>query len=415
MEEILASEESPLLLDHEHDVFESDASKDTKTLLIACIVTTFFFFTELVGGYLAGSLAIMSDAAHLLSDLAGFAISLVAVSVSRLPANARLSFGFARAEVLGAFVSILFIWALTIVLVLFAIQRLFHPSPVNGPLMMLLGVIGLMVNLILGLVLGHSHSHDHGADQVHSDPVAPMDIEKQSRAENEAAKAARERDHGHSHGHDVQNGGHDHGHDHGHSHKEQFSRFSWDSLKALIFGRDERSVNVRAAYLHVLGDALQNVGVIFAAMVITIFPNWSFIDPVCTLFFAIIVVMTTTGLAKETMAILMEGTPATLQLSDVYHSLCSLDGVSRVGDLHAWSITARSHSLSVHLYQKAATAGHDILKDAQNMLRARFGISHATIQVNCEAVECCDEEYLLAGSSKRCVSSNSLRARQGAT
>lgn len=349
----------------------------------------------------------MSDAAHLLSDLAGFVISLFAVSVSRLPANEHLSFGFARAEVLGAFVSVLFIWALTVVLVIFAIERLLNPEPVNGPLMLLLGVIGLVVNLALGLVLGHGgHDHGHGHGHGHT-----HDVESHGQSN----------DHGHGHGHD-----HGHNHDHDHAHDDENSREDvhsdssskigkmWKNLKTTIVGSDSRSVNIRAAYLHVLGDALQNVGVIIAAVVITVKPHWSFIDPFCTLLFAVIVVMTTARLAKETLHVLMEGTPPETQLADIYDSLRKLKGVNRVGDLHVWSISPRNPALSVHLYKTAEVTGHDILKSAENVLDSRFGISHATIQINCETTECCDEEKFIAkGNKKYCVTSDSLQSPNG--
>lgn len=377
-------------------------NSESRTLIYACVLTTIFFLVELFGGWLAGSLAIMSDAAHLLSDLAGFAISLVAVSVSRLPANEYLSFGFARAEVLGAFVSVLFIWALTVVLVLFAIERLFNPQPVHGPLMLLLGVIGLAVNLGLGLVLGHGgHGHSHGA---HDHGPAHEHVNHGAHAHDVESQAHKD---GHDHDHDDE-------HDHGHNASESNIAKWWSNLKAALTGDDSRSVNLRAAYLHVLGDTLQNVGVVIAAIAITIRPDWSFIDPFCTLLFAVIVIMTTAGLAKETLYVLMEGTPPELQLSDIYDSLRNIAGVSRVGDLHVWSISPRNPALSVHLYKTAEAAGHEILKAAQGMLDLRFNISHATVQINCETTECCDEEkYLAKGNKKNCVTSHSLQIPNG--
>lgn len=369
----------------QHPPASNDA--ETTTLLYACSLTTFFFFVELIGGYLAGSLAIMSDAAHLMSDLAGFAISLLALSMSRLPANAEMSFGFARAEVLGAFVSILFIWVLTILLVIFAIERLFNPLPVDGPAMLILGIIGLLVNVVLGCVLGH-HGHDHSHAHPHSDQENPS-----------YQPIPNPPDHGHDHGHD-----HDH-HNHAPDDTQNGPQPRVPKWRALLFSNDRQSVNLRAAYLHVLGDALQSVGVIIAAIIILFNPTWTFVDPLCTLVFAIIVVMTTMGLAKETLNVLMEGTPPTVQLDSIHQVLLAINGVTRIGDLHAWSITARRTALSVHLYQVPDADAHKIAKEARNALANRFHIFHATVQVNCDTLDCCDDQLAFDAEAqgKKCI------------
>jgi solute carrier family 30 (zinc transporter), member 2 len=420
---------------------------EVRVLMTACALTFLFFLVELVGGMVAGSLAIMSDAAHMLSDTAGFGISLLALSISRLPASAAMSFGFARAEVLGALVSVLFIWALTIVLVVFAIQRFFVPEPVNGPLMLVLGVIGLVVNIMLGLVLGghhhhghgghshgrsHSHSHGHAHSHPHSDSSHTSSrTDVVFHAEDLLAPisngnvalpkyGANGRTHDHTHDHDDSNDrdhdhdhsgahGHDHEHDRDHNHGDDHgadNRLTWSEV---FFGNSAASLNLRAAYLHVLGDALQNIGVILAALIIWAKPSWSFIDPVCTLVFACIVVMTTRGLAVESIVILMEGTPPSIAIADVYKALVSIPGVSRVSDLHVWSLTASRHALSAVLFT-STSVGHAVLKTAQRILHERFGIDHATVQVsNCIEEDCCDDDHP-EGPTRNCVSSSSLAA-----
>ena len=132
---------------------EDAVGSEMRKIVVAVGLCSVFMIVELVGGYIAGSLAVMTDAAHLLSDMAGFLMSLIAMSVGRLPADASMTYGFARAEVIGALVSVIFIWALTLVLVVLAIYRLWHPERVHAPLMFLLGLIGLAVNIIMGSVL----------------------------------------------------------------------------------------------------------------------------------------------------------------------------------------------------------------------------------------------------------------------
>jgi zinc transporter 2 len=146
---------------------------------------------EMVGGIVAHSLAILTDAAHMLSDFSGFAISIFSIWIGTRPANASMSYGYHRAEVIGAMGSILLIWALTVWLIYEAVERVMHPHDVDGKYMLITACIGLFFNIVMGKILhsggghhhhGHSHGHHH---------------------------------HGHSHG------GHSHGHDHGESKKSK--------------------------------------------------------------------------------------------------------------------------------------------------------------------------------------------------
>ena len=165
-----------------------------RKLLCVSLLCVIFMVLEFIGGILAGSMAIMTDAAHLLSDFSGFLISIFSIWIGTRPATLNMSYGFHRAEIIGALGSIILIWGLTVWLLYEAVHRLIFPVPVDGFIMMITAAIGLLVNLAMGKVLhshghhGHSHGHGHG----HS--------------------------HGHGHGH-----GHDHGHSHGHSHEHNHS------------------------------------------------------------------------------------------------------------------------------------------------------------------------------------------------
>jgi zinc transporter 2 len=152
---------------------------------------------EFVGGLLAGSMAIMTDAAHLLSDFSGFLISIFSIWIGTRPASSNMSFGYHRAEIVGALGSVILIWGLTVWLLYEAIYRLVFPVEVNGMIMMITAAIGLGVNLAMGKVLhshgghGHDHGHSHGHHHSHGD------------------------DHKHTHDHKT---GHEH--KHGDSHKD---------------------------------------------------------------------------------------------------------------------------------------------------------------------------------------------------
>jgi len=199
---------------------------------------------QVVGGYYAGSLAIMTDAAHLLSDLVGFLISILALYVARKAPTSRLSFGFHRAEILGALVSVFLIWILSGVLLYEAVLRSISPIHVDGKLMFIVASVGLGINLLMGLTLGHGHSH------------------------------------GHSHSH-VQGDGTD-------SHTSTDVHYSATPTAS---GRRLSivNVNVKAAQIHVAGDAIQSVGVMIAGLIIWLKPSLEIADPICTFVFAFLV------------------------------------------------------------------------------------------------------------------------------
>jgi len=180
---------------------------------------------EIIGGYLANSLAIATDAAHLLTDFASFMISLFSLWVATRPSSKRMSFGWYRAEVIGALTSVLMIWIVTGILVYLAIQRLVdNEFDIDAKIMLITSGVGVLFNILMGLTL-HQHGHSHGGG-------------------------------GHSHGGDS----------HGHSHSDPESRpllnTSNDSHN------NQENINVRAAFIHVIGDLVQSVGVFIAAIVI---------------------------------------------------------------------------------------------------------------------------------------------------
>ena len=125
-----------------------------KRLISVTCVSCTFMFCELIGGLLSNSLAILTDAAHLLSDVSGFVISIFSIWVGLMPAKkSSLSYGYHRAEIIGALTSVLIIWALTVWLVLEAINRVINPTPVDGLIMTITSIIGLCCNLVMGLIL----------------------------------------------------------------------------------------------------------------------------------------------------------------------------------------------------------------------------------------------------------------------
>ncbi|KAI8828767.1 hypothetical protein BJ741DRAFT_411118, partial [Chytriomyces cf. hyalinus JEL632] len=198
------TEYDAISVDDDASTSATEPTKDViaRTLVAALVLCLVFFFVELVAGWYCGSLAILSDAFHLLSDVAGFGVSLAALHFGRNVATKEFSFGFKRLEVLGACLSTLCIWIVTVFLLVEAIGRLFNPTVIDAKVMAITAVFGVAINVALAFTLhsGGSHGH-HGHGCSHS------------------GSASSEQ---HSH-HDDHHDDHDHDHQHSnnHSHAEQ--------------------------------------------------------------------------------------------------------------------------------------------------------------------------------------------------
>jgi zinc transporter 2 len=373
--------------------------KETR-LKLAIGLSSVFVVVEVIGGYIANSIAIYSDAAHLLTDIAGFGIALIAVVASKAPGTKHLTFGLARAEVFGALGSIASLWVITAFLLYAAYCRAYgwftgNADDVNGFFMFLVACFGVLVNICLGLVFqedhggdfhpshsscGHDHSHDGSHAHAHENaqtsayvkvPVTDLEHGHDS-ADHSSCGGGH--DHGHDHNHkkdskknnnsiknttkspliddhshgahsyqSMEDGGHDHGHGHassashaehaehdhstcgGHDHAE-VAHDAHDHSTCGGHGHDEHDhaphnlieatlksptdVNIEAAYLHVLTDLIQSIGVAIAGLCIWFKPHWQIIDPLCTFIFSFVALRSTIPLLKRVFTILLEGTPS---------------------------------------------------------------------------------------------------------
>ncbi|MGJ3205978.1 cation diffusion facilitator family transporter [Geobacillus thermoleovorans] len=145
-------------------------------------------------------------------------------------------------------------------------------------------------------------------------------------------------------------------------------------------GDVKENVNVRSAYLHVLGDALGSVGAIAAGLVIWLF-DWYAADPLISIAVAVLILKGAFAVVKQTVHILMEGTPAAIDHAEVKAALSGIDGVIDVHDLHIWTITSGLDSLSCHLLIEEGCDGQAVLQRAIDLIETRFHIRHATIQI----------------------------------
>ncbi|VVC31480.1 Hypothetical protein CINCED_3A011580 [Cinara cedri] len=297
----------------------ADHKKARRKLIFASVLCLIFMIGEAIGGYLSSSLAIATDASHLLTDFASFMISLCALWVASRPATRAMPFGWYRAEVLGALTSVLLIWVVTGILLYLAVERIKNMSySIDANIMLITSIIGLCVNVVMGLTL-HQHSHSHGGLETHSHETS---------------------------------------------------------------GRNSsNNINVRAAYIHVLGDILQSLGVLVAAVVVYFKPEWKIVDPICTFLFSILVLVTTFNILRDTMIVLMEGMPKGVNFTDVLETFLSIDGVVRVHNLRVWALSPDKIALAAHLAVNPGVNTTAVLKQASQKMYRKYNFFDCTLQI----------------------------------
>ncbi|XP_020578903.1 metal tolerance protein 1-like [Phalaenopsis equestris] len=364
-----------------------ERSASMKKLLMAVVLCIIFMTVEVIGGIKSNSLAILTDAAHLLSDVAAFAISLFSLWASGWEATPRQSYGFFRIEILGALVSIQLIWLLVGILVYEAIVRLIYESgQVDGSLMFAVSTFGLVVNIIMAVLLGHDHGgHGHGHGHAHG-----------------------HHDHDHGHEHSDHDDDHDDGHDHHLEHGEEHfhchgvsvtchhhhnNQHHHDVKEPLLNHsnpkpasnkkkkQQKRNINVHSAYLHVLGDSIQSIGVMIGGGVIWWKPEWKIIDLLCTLIFSVIVLVTTIRMLRSILEVLMESTPREIDATMLEKGLCELEGVVAIHELHIWAITVGKVLLACHVIVTPEADADDVLDKVIGYIKREYNISHVTIQI----------------------------------
>ena len=318
-------------LDHCHIKRETGIDKKARRkLVIATLLCLFLMTIEIVGGVLSNSLAIATDAAHLLMDLASFMISLFAIWLANRPSTQQMSFGWHRAEVIGATISVLLIWLVTGVLVYAAILRAVNGEyEMDADVMLITSAIGVGVNIIMGCSL-HQHGHSH-----------------QNRNSFPSGEAQYD---GHGRTHDAQ-------------------------------GKEKENINVSAAFIHVAGDFAQSLGVLIAALIIKFKPELKVVDPISTLIFSILVLATTISILRTTMNVLMEGIPKDTDFSAVRDTILKVQGINSVHNLRIWGLSTNKTALSAHLAIDTSRSAQDILKEASTMIRRKYDIFEMTLQV----------------------------------
>lgn len=302
--------------DHHHhngDVFHSHAPAG-KMKLAFCL-TLIILIVELLGGWLSHSLALLSDAGHVLTDIGAIGLSWYAMKQSEKPANEGMTFGYYRAGILAAFVNGITLILITIWILWEAYGRFQHPEHVTPAWMFVSAGVGLAMNLYLGLGMRH-----------------------------------------------------------------------------------EENINVKSAVIHMLGDAAASAGVIVGGVMIAL-TDWTVIDPILSVLIALLIAAGAWRIVKQTVGVLMEGTPRGIEIPKVVNVILSVNGIQDVHDLHVWTITSGRNALSCHVVvdgSMTVEAVQQLMREAEHKL-VHLGIGHVTIQaedpshLHDESILCCSD------------------------
>ena len=286
---------------HDHGVSAAGANRGR--LLTVLAMTSVVLVAEVVGGLLTGSLALLADAGHMFTDVAGLGLSILAITFAAKPASAQRTYGYFRLEILAAVVNGMLLFGVAVLILVEAWRRFSSPPDVASGEMLVFAVVGLAANLVSLLLLRRGAAH---------------------------------------------------------------------------------SLNVKGAYLEVLGDLLGSIAVIAAAVIITT-TGWNYADPIASVAVALMILPRTWTLLREAVDVLLEATPKGMDLAEVRRHIVETDGVVDAHDLHVWTITSGMPVLSVHVVVDDAALANGgsgrILDRLGDCLADHFDVEHCTFQL----------------------------------
>ncbi len=280
----------------------SAAAQNRRGLLITFGLTFGYFIVEVLGGFLTNSLALLADAAHMLTDVFGLGLALFATWLSQKPATPAKTYGYYRVEILAALSNAIVLFFISFYILYEAYYRFKSPPEVASVPMMLIATVGLVVNLI--------------------------------------------------------------------------------GLWILRSGAKE-SLNVQGAFLEVVSDALGSIGVIIAGLIM-FWTGWYYADPIFSVVIGLFILPRTWKLLMQAVNVLLEGTPAHINVAAVEQAMLKVECVAKVHDLHVWTITSGIDALSAHVViadECDAKESDKILQQLSIVLKEKFGIDHSTIQI----------------------------------
>ncbi|WP_147037538.1 cation diffusion facilitator family transporter [Microbacterium aerolatum] len=300
--------------DHAHGI---RGAGSRRLLTISLCLTATIMVVQVVGAILTGSLALLADAAHMFTDASALVIALIATAVAARPADDRRTFGYQRAEVLGALVNAIILIVLSVSVGIEGVRRLVEPADteVAGPLMLLVAIVGLLANAIA----------------------------------------------------------------------------MW-----LLSSAQKTNINVRGAYLEVLGDMIGSAAVIVAAIVIVV-TGWMPADAIASLFIAVMIIPRAITLLREVFSVLAESAPKDTHVSEIRDHLLGFDGVTSVHDVHVWQLTRGAPVFTAHVGVDPAVFAEGrtgaLLEKLQGCLTDHFDVAHSTFQLEPDGQAECTESH----------------------
>ena len=297
------------------------ASDSRRRLTLVLLLTALYMVAEAAGGWLTGSLALLADAGHMLTDVAALALALMAAWFGARPATSSKTFGYYRLEILAALVNGVALVVISLLIFYEAYQRWSSPPAVSGNIVMLIAAGGLMINLLC----------------------------------------------------------------------------AW-----ILHGRHHIDLNIRGVWLHVLSDALGSVGAIVAGGIMYLY-GWYTADPLFSALIGAMIVWSSWRLIRDSTNVLLEGTPAHINLAAVEDAILRTEGVDAVHDLHVWTITSGREALSAHVIHAYSISQPDLLRELRTKLHDHFGVDHLTIQMETPDFE--DETFHFCHAGTACFRS----------
>ena len=289
-----------------HSHLREAAKRTTSRLSLSLFLTLGFVVLEAGAGYFANSLALLTDAAHNLTDVIALGLSWFAIRLTAQPANAQKTYGYHRAGILVALLNSTTLVLISIGIFYEAYQRFISPPEVRSGILIGVGLIAVVINLVTAL---------------------------------------------------------------------------------LVHRGSESDLNLRSAFVHLMGDVISTVGAVIAGIIIY-FTNANWLDPLVSVLIGFLILYNAWGILRETVEILLESTPRDLDLKKMVRDITQVDGVLGVHDLHVWSLTQNLRTMSAHILTEdiSVSAGAEIQGRINELVFRRYNIAHATLQLEC--VDC---------------------------
>jgi len=288
--------------DHSQDGHAHGPARYDRAFAIGITLNLGFVAAEFAFGFISQSLALIADAGHNLSDVAGLLIAWFAAWLARRPATPLRTYGYRRASILAALANAVLLIVAVVWIAGEAVQRFFDPQPVASMTVIAVAAIGVVIN----------------------------------------------------------------------------------TATALLFMRGRHNdINIQGAFLHMAADAAVSVGVVIAGVLI-LYTNWLWLDPAISIVIALVILWSTWSLARDSVNLSLDMVPSRIQRDEIEAFLASLPGVSGVHHLHIWAMSTTEVALTVHLVRPGASLDDEFLKRAADELKHRFGIVHATFQIEAD-------------------------------